>query len=243
MNIEPNNLFNNLIAKGMLKQNVYANTLESFGLFKKEIIKLKEEYASQDNFGKIPFEFTDRGEFEFELKFAGDILVFLMHTNVFEIPRQHDVLRTNYIKNDKNRSYCGIINIYNFLSDSFKYDRDNDLGYLIGRIFINNEKHFIIEGKKEIGMIYNNFEQAIFNEEAALKIITSSIEYTINFDLLVPPFDVVKMVTVFDMKKHMQSLSMRTAKRLGFKFQADEKYIEGRLMSRNETDLSRKKGL
>jgi len=227
MNTQSETLFNQLINKGILKDSVYSNTLESFLLFKSEIIKLKEEYSSSPGSDKIPFEFTDRGEFEFEIKFAGDILVFIMHTNVFEFPRLHPIIRTNYIKNDKNRSYCGIIHIYNFIADSFKYERTNDLGYLIGRIFINHEKHFHIEGKKEIGMIYNNFEEAILNKEAAREILTSAIEYTINFDLLIPPFESVMMVSVGDIQKHTESMSLRTAKRLGFKFKADEKEIKG----------------
>lgn len=227
MNIQSETLFNQLINKGILKQKVYSNTLESFQLFKQVVLKLSEEYANYPDSEKIIFEFTDRGIFEFELKFAGDILIFLMHTNVFEIPRQNELMRTAYIKNDKNRSYCGIINIYNFLADSFKYDRDNDLGYLIGRIFINHEKHFFLEGKKEIGMIYNNFEQSILNEDSAHEIVTSAIEYTINFDLLLPPFESVIMASVFDIRKHMQSLSLRTAKRLGFKYLSDRKDIEG----------------
>ena len=227
MNIQTENLFNQLINKGILKQKVYSNTLESFQLFKEAVLKLSTEYESKENKAEIVFEFTDRGEFEFELKFAGDILIFLMHTNVFEIPRQSDIMRTKYIKQDKNRSYCGIINIYNFIADSFKYNRDNDLGYLIGRIFINNEKHFFIEGKKEVGMVYNNFEQYVLNKESAQEIVSSAIEYTINFDLLLPPFDAVKMVSVYDIRKHTQSLSLRTAKRLGFKFQSDEKEVEG----------------
>ena len=227
MNIQTENLFNQLINKGLLKQKVYSNTLESFQLFKDAVLKLCQEYVNKENKGKIVFEFTDRGEFEFELKFAGDILVFLMHTNVFEIPRQSEIRRTKYIKQDKTRSYCGIINIYNFIADSFKYDRDNDLGYLIGRVFINNEKHFFIEGKKEIGMIYNNFEQSVLDKESAHEIVSSAIEYTINFDLLLPPYDTVKMVSVYDIRKHTQSLSLRTAKRLGFKFQSDEKEVEG----------------
>ncbi|MCD6090162.1 MAG: hypothetical protein J7J72_01555 [Bacteroidales bacterium] len=227
MNIQTKSLFKQLINKGILKQKVYANTVESFQLFKQEVLKLAEAYVSNSTENKVVFEFRDRGEFEFEVKFAGDILVFLMHTNVFEIPRQYALMRTSYIKQDKNRTYCGIINIYNFLADSFKYARENDLGYLIGRIFINHEKHFLIEGKKEIGMIYNNFEQSILNTESAHEIVTSAIEYTINFDLLIPPFETVKMVSVFDIQKHTQSLSMRTAKRLGYKFQADEKKIEG----------------
>ena len=92
-----------------------------------------------------------------ELKFAGDVLIFMMHTNVFEFPRHHEIMRTSYIRDDKNRSYCGIINIYNFLADSFKYNRENDIGYLIGRVFINYENHYYIEGKKELGLIYNDF--------------------------------------------------------------------------------------
>lgn len=227
MNIQTDNLFKQLINKGILKQKVYSNTLESFQLFKAAVLKLTAEYAEKSGTEKIVFEFTDRGEFEFELKFAGDVLIFLMHSNVFEIPRQHEIMRTKYIKQDKTRSYCGLIHIYNFLADSFKYDRDNDLGYLIGRIFINHEKHFIIEGKKEIGMIYNNFEQSVLNEESAHEIVASSIEYTINFDLLLPPFESVKMVSVYDIRKHTQSLSLRTAKRLGFKFQSDKKEMEG----------------
>ncbi|MFH0999272.1 MAG: hypothetical protein V1783_00390 [Bacteroidota bacterium] len=221
MNLQSNKLFNRLIDKGLLKQRVYSNTFESFQLFKSEILKLKEEYAENPKSHQIVFEFTDRGNFEFELKFAGDVLVFLMHTNVFEIPRQHELMRTNYIRNDKNRSYCGTIHIYNFLADSFKYERENDLGYLIGRIFINHEKHFYIEGKNEIGMIYNNFEKSVLDESSARQIVTSAMEYTINFDLLIPPFDAVKMVSVLDIQKHTQSMSMRTAKRLGYKFQAD----------------------
>ncbi|MBN2236531.1 MAG: hypothetical protein JW729_03170 [Bacteroidales bacterium] len=223
MNIQSQNLFNNLINKGVLKQKVYTNTLESMRLFKNEVLKLKDEYDKIAQDDQVVFEFTDRGDFEFELQFAGDILVFLMHSNVFEIPRHDAILNTSYLKADKTRSYCGIIHIYNFLADSFKYDRDNDLGYLIGRIFVNHEMHFHIEGKKEIGMIYNNFEQSVLNEESAREIVSSAIVYTINFDLLVPPFEAVKMVSVFDIRKHTQSLSLRTAKRLGYKYQADSK--------------------
>lgn len=229
MNIKTNSLFKHLINKGILKQKVYTNTLESFRLFKHEVLKLTQDYSKHADSDKIIFDYTDKGEFEFELKFAGDVLIFLMHTNVFEIPRHHDVMRTNYIKEDKNRTYCGIIHIYNFLADSFKYDRENDLGYLIGRIYINNEKHFIIEGKKEVGMIYNNFEQSILDKESVHEILTSAIEYSINFDLLIPPFDAIKLVSVMDIRTQTESHSMRTAKRLGFRFQSDEKNVEGHL--------------
>jgi hypothetical protein len=148
-------------------------------------------------------------------------LVFYMHTNIFEFSRDHEVMRSLYIREEKERSYCGVIHVYNFLADSFKYNRDNDLGYLIGRIFINKDNHYFIEGKRELGQIYNNFDKSIFDAEAALSIVKSAMLYTINFDLLSPPYDEVKMVTVAAIKNAVESMKIVTGKRLGFRFQAD----------------------
>jgi hypothetical protein len=108
-------LFDALVQKGSLKQDVYQNTLETFNMVKEGIKALADEFREKAKGGKhdIPFEFRKRGDFEIELKFAGDILIFMMHTNVFEIPRDHFVMRSSYIKEDKKRAYCGIINIYN----------------------------------------------------------------------------------------------------------------------------------
>lgn len=213
-----------LIQKGCLKQDVYQNTLTSFNMIKEGIKSLADEFRIKAKGAKhkIPFEFRKRGDFEIELKFGGDILIFMMHTNVFEIPRDHFLSRTAYIKEDKERSYCGIINIYNFLGDSFKYNRINDSGYLIGRIFVNKDMHFFIEGKKEVGMIYNNLVTSVMDEESACKIVESAMMFTVNFDLLTPPYDKVQLVSVRDFLSHLDSIELKTGKRLGFKFEADE---------------------
>jgi len=163
------------------------------------------------------------GDFEVKLQFAGDILVFSMHTNIFEFSRYHEVMSTTYIKEDKSRSYCGIINIYNFLTDSFKYNRMNDVGYLIGRIFINKDKCYFIEGKREVGLLYNNFGKEVFDKQASRKVVESAILYAINFDLLTPPFDSVKEISLVEMRSISDSYTLKTGKRLGFKFQADKK--------------------
>ena len=170
----------------------------------------------------ILFEFKDRGTFEFELKFGSDILVFFMHSNVFEFSRYHEVMKTSYIKDDKTRSYCGIIHVFNFLSDSFKYNRTNDIGYLIGRIFINRESHYFIEGKREIGLLYNNFATSHLNASTISSILQSSIRYTLNFDLLTPPYENMKEVTVLEMQATLENLQIRTGKRFGFRFQEDK---------------------
>lgn len=223
LNQQPS-IFDILRKKANLKQEVYDISLNAFKDFKNVIKTLVDEFNKTRNHDEkfIPFEFTDISEFEVELKFAGDVLIFMMHTNIFEFSRDHEVMRTPYIRDDKLRSYCGVINIYNFLSDSFKYNRVNDLGYLIGRIFINREKHYFIEGKREIGNLFFNFATSILDNESIRKIVESAMLYTINFDLLTPPYDSVKEVSVYEMQTTLDNMKMKTGKRLGFRFQADQ---------------------
>jgi hypothetical protein len=212
-----------VFSKGELKQKVYDSTKEAFELFRttsKQILTLFQE-ENKENMKNIRFEFIDRGDFEFEIRFGGDSLIFMMHTNVFEFSRNHEVMKSQYIREDPNRSYCGVIHVYNFLTDSFLYQRDNDLGYLIGRIFVNNEKHYFIEGKRELGMLYNNFNTSLINSDSVQSIVESAIEYTTNFDLLTPPYDEIKVVSVGEMRNNFDKKSLVTAKRLGFRFQAD----------------------
>jgi hypothetical protein len=59
------------------------------------------------------------------------------------------------------------------------------------------------------------------NDEAARKIIESSIRYTLNFDLLTPPYDQVKILSVHEIQTTIDNTKIKTGKRLGFKFQAD----------------------
>ena len=68
-----------LEAKANLKQDIYDNTLNALNMLKKEsefmVKDLRNNMANQKRV--IPLEFIDRSAFEFELKFAGDVLVFL----------------------------------------------------------------------------------------------------------------------------------------------------------------------
>lgn len=218
-------LFKTIIDKSSLKQDIYDNTLSTLRLFKQVIEEFTRNFHtlsdSLNTKHHITFENRYRGDFEIEMKFGGDILIFLMHTNIFEFSRDHEVMRTPYIREDKNRSYCGIINIYNFLGDSFKYNRINDVGYLIGRIFINKDFHYFIEGKRELGFLFNDFGKNLITNESANKIIEAAILYTINFDLLTPPYETVKIVSINEMTSTLDSISTSTGKRLGFRFQQD----------------------
>ncbi|MBM3403499.1 MAG: hypothetical protein FJY10_01260 [Bacteroidetes bacterium] len=220
-------LFKCVIDKATLKQEVYHRTLDAFGLFKKSIIDLVTAFSKKKYKLKypFPFEYAIKNEFEIELKFGSDVLVFLMHTNVFEFPRDHEVMKISYIKKDIRLSYCGMIMIFNFLADSFRYNRVNDVGYMIGRVFVNRENHYFIEGKRELGLLFNNFSQSTLTRESVQEIVKSAILYTINFDLLTPPYDNMKEVSVAEIQSFIENMRIRTGKRLGFRFQADQEEI------------------
>src|SRR5574344_329028 len=177
--------------KTNLLNDVLDNTKAAFELMRQTSKEIMDFMAK-----KYPkeFIFTDKKENEFEIRFGSDILIFMMHTNVFEFSRYHEVMKLPYVLQDKNRSFSGMINIYNFLTDSFDYNRDYDIGYLIGRVFINKENHYFIEGKREVGLLYSSFNTSIINKESVESIVKSSMEYANNFDLLTPPFDEVKEI-------------------------------------------------
>ncbi len=217
-------IINTLSEKSVVKQLIYDQTIEAFALLKEVLheiaIELNGNLKGTDR--RIRLEFVDRGKFEAELKIAGDILIFSMHSNVFEFDRDHSIWKLSYVQENKMCSYCGIISIYNFLSDSFKYNRLDDLGYLIGRIFINKDKQYFMEGKRQMGFLYNNFGNADIDKEALRKIVETAILYTLEFDLLVPPYDNVKIASVGQVNNQIENSKIRTGKRLGFKFNSDD---------------------
>lgn len=214
-----------LIEKGELKQQIYTATLETMELFKSCAKDFEDYYEENyaDQHPRVTVDFNGKNMHEFKLKFAGDVLIFLMHTNIFEFPRDHEVMKTPYIKEDKTRSYCGMIQIFNFLADSFRYNRINDSGYMIGRIFVNKDKHYYVEGKRELASVLNNFNNRELDKDAVVEILQSAIQYTVNFDLLVPDYSKLIEISVNDiMEIEDQNMILPTAKRLGFRFEPDK---------------------
>jgi hypothetical protein len=214
--------------KSSMKQDVYTNTLQSFRIMKscaKQIITdFKNDVPNIDK--RLIIEYREKGEFEFELQVAGDLLIFSMHTNVFDFDKAHQIWKNSYVKEDASRSFCGIINIYNFLNDSFTYNRMNDLGYVIGRIFVNKENHYFIEGKRQLGFLYNDFVHAVIDEKTLKSVLESAVLYCLNFDLFTPPFDNIKEVSVSDIQAANECMQIKTGKRLGFRFQVDSDEID-----------------
>ena len=166
----------------------------------------------------VEIKYTDKGEFEIELKFSGDTLIFHMHTNTFFFDKSHQIWNSSYVKKDEYKAYCGVINVYNFLSDSFKYNRTNDLGYMIGRLFINKEKHFFTEGNGRMNFLYNNFQNDILDKPILKNIVHELMLHAMDFELVTPPFKDVQVVSLHQINQMSQNMKLKTAKKLGFKF-------------------------
>jgi len=210
--------------KAQLKQTVYDHTLNAFNILKILQQKMTRDYNKrlEDADARVQLKYRSRGDFESELKVAGDLLLFSMHSNIFEFDREHHIWSMPYVKQNPLNSYCGIIHIYNFLSDSFKYNREEDLGYLITRIFINLENHFFVEGKRQGKYSYKHFDQQKLTREGLEHILQTAIQYALEFDLLVPPYDHVKIASVAQMNEKIIHSKLQTGKRLGFRFNSDD---------------------
>ena len=220
-------LFNLIKDKGVLKQDVFSNIILNFKILKnvlKEIgDDLKDRIDKVDE--RVIVEYKDSGEFEAQLRVSGDLLMFQMHSNVFKFDMNNSLWKSSYLSENPHRGYCGVINIYNFLNDSFKYNRVNDLGYLIGRVFVNHENHFMVEGKRQLGFLYNDFAKSTVNKDQLKSIVQSAILYALDFDLLIPNYDIVKETSVSQVQQISDTLKLKTGKRLGFTFQSNNDEI------------------
>lgn len=206
------------VEKSELKQIVYRKTLECFEIIKQEGVSVVEALRKEQEkkSSELELAFSPFGSYEAELRFAGDAISLQMHTNVFAFPEDHFVRKSQTVKKDANAGYFGMILIYNFLADSLRYNRYADVGYLLGRIFINKDGKFFVEGRRQLNFLYKDFDKQEFNAESACEIIQKSMKQAIDFDLFVPPFDSVKEVTLQQKIVQQGNTAIKTGKRLGF---------------------------
>lgn len=212
-----------LLERSGMKQDVAAKAKATFSIFREEVKavadRLGPAIASHDS--RLEVTFKEQGELAVQLNIAGDSIIFTLHTNVFRLDQSNSLWKTSYLEHDEQRGYFGVINIYNFLSDSFKFNRERDLGYLVARVLLNKEGHFFVQGKRQLGFLYNNLESEALDRDKCNEVITSVILYVLDFDLLAPPYDQVNQVTVEEMNQINSNSLISTGKRLGFRFQAD----------------------
>ncbi len=204
-----------LSTKASTKQLVHRNVLASFARLKGLLAEVAAELNALvcDIDRHVVVEFIDRGEFESEIRFSGDALVFQVHTNAFALPSQHELRKSPWAKKDPLATYFGMIHVYNFLSDSFRFNRLNDGGYLMGRILINKHGHSFAEGPGKMALPFS--EEAITQETLKCWIENAMLQ-AMAFDLTAAPMKGMQEVSVSEFLDMSGQLKQRTAKKLGF---------------------------
>jgi hypothetical protein len=217
-----------LLEKSILKHGISKKTTVVFGQLRKVLKEITEKLrmVSHEIDPSVLVDYRENSAYEAHMKIAEDSIIFLMHTNIFTFDKDHHIWKSSYLDEDHSRSYCGVIYVYNFLSDSFKYNRGKDAGYLIARIFINKDLHYFVEGKRQLGFLYNDFENSVIDEAQLKAVIESAIIYSLDFDLYTPPYDDMKQISVEEIMQTTMNASLTTGKRLGFRFQADSDQTE-----------------
>ena len=101
-------------------------------------------------------------------------------------------------------------------------NRPEDLGYLVARIFVNKDKYFISEGKRQADNVVSAFGKTKLGREELVRIVELAILYTLSFDLLIPPFDLIKIASVEQINDKIESAKHQTGKRMGYKYNSDD---------------------
>lgn len=197
-----------LETKTCTKQETYRNLQQVFGKLRAEsnglIKSINKKIKKKDK--DVTLAVTQVSKNEFHVKVAGDLLVFLMHTNIIMFDKKHQFNKSKYVTDNPMRKYMGQINVYNFMADSLRYNRMKDPGYLIARLFINFENHFLVEGDGQLSYMH---------EEVSLQPITATdisiflqlvISQAIDTDLVTVPFSSIRTITLDQKLEKSQAL-------------------------------------
>jgi hypothetical protein len=208
-------IFDQLCSKSTLKQSVSRSTHRVFQKIENKALEISNYLSSRilpiDEHVKV--EFKSQSEFEFQVKFSGDLLAFIRHSNVVTLPEDHVVMKSPYVKANPQNGYFGHIMVYNFMADTIKYHRLNDPGYLLARILVNNDNHFYIEGVRQLDFKYPDISQNVITDELLKEFIESAMLTAIDNDLVSPTYQDIQMIS-YNFKLANQMVSQ--GEKIGF---------------------------
>lgn len=201
------------------KVRVMTSAESAFEMLKKESQVLAELLISErDPAAETSVSFKAPSRPQFHLIIGEDALVFNLHEDVFDIEPGHTARKSSYVREDDRRTFCGLISMYNYLASSIEKNRVDDIGYLIGRIFVNADGHFFVEGKKRMGYLFNDFGTQTMAPEPAREIILAAAQQCLETDLQVPPFEAFASLNVLQIQAINGTPNPQMARPLGFHF-------------------------
>lgn len=206
-----------LESKSTAKQITYKNLLAAFAVLRKESIRISSELTARAKpyDEDVTVHFREVNEHEFEVKLAGDLLVFVLHTNVVTFDPNSPVMQDPYVTQNVVNRYFGQIMIYNFMADSLKFNRINDPGYLLARLLINHEGRYVVEGDGRLSQLAVKISPAAITDEELAILVKFVMMSAIENDLTAPPFPDVRFITLHQKMEKTQELG--AGQKIGFR--------------------------
>jgi hypothetical protein len=185
-----------LAEKACLKQSISRSTRTVFDAMKSITARLAQQLAEEMRVidGTVEIDFKELSAYEFQLRFANDVLMFTLHTNVAALDAAHILLKNPYVAEDPHRGYFGAILVYNYMADSVRFNRLQDPGWLVGRMLLNKDSHFYVEGIRHLNFLHPDIAQNQVTEGLLREFVESTILLAIEQDLVAPGYPEIQVV-------------------------------------------------
>ena len=214
-------IFDGLKQKSTAKQAIYRNTLAAFDCLRQVsqelVLELAHKRPPLD--ASVVLEYRSINDLEFHIRFSGDLLVFVMHSNIVTFADDYGPMPSAYVRGDFRRRFFGHIMAYNFMADSIKYQRLNDPGYLVGRLLVNIENHYFLEGVQQLELPNNDMSDNVLTTDAMRLFIESAMIAAVNNDLIAPPLTEIQKINV---KQKLENQQVSRGSKVGFSFSHEQ---------------------
>ena len=213
-----------LSGKSSAKQAIFRATQAAFDVLRQASQELCLELTQKITTTLDPsvrIEYYPVNGMEFHIRFSGDLLVFVMHSNIVTFPDTFGPMTTPYVQDDFRRRFFGHIMAYNFMADSIKYQRMNDPGYLVGRLLVNIDSHYFLEGVQQLELPDHDMSSDPITPDAMRLFVESAMIAAVNNDLIAPPMNDIQKITV---KQKFENQQVSRASKVGFSFSHEQQF-------------------
>lgn len=205
-----------LESRSVLKQEVWRQSKEVFARMKDTCIKLADELEEKIDHEDVEVKFSEVSEYEFQMKFGSDVLVFILHTNVVTFGDENHLMKLERTLADPRSKYFGQIMIYNFMADTLLYERKGDAGYLISRLLVNVNNEFHVEGVRKLQYLFPEGGTAATQQNIS-HLLKRAMAVTIETDLIGDDFGKIKQISFGEKLARNQEIGFNS--KIGFQME------------------------
>jgi len=213
-----------LSGKASAKQAIFRATQSAFDVLRQVSQELCLELTQRITTtvdASVRIEYYPVNGMEFHIRFSGDLLVFVMHSNIVTFPDSFGPMATPYVEADFRRRFFGHIMAYNFMADSIKYQRLSDPGYLVGRLLVNIDSHYFLEGVEQLELPDHDMSDSPVTAAAMRLFVESAMIAAVNNDLIAPPMQDIQKISV---KQKLENQQVSRGSKVGFSFSHEQPF-------------------